>query len=668
MPRRSRGIALPTISQCAIVSLACAGCWLGWGEFAAFQERQGLWNPEATATERIRAADAWSERGEEAVPELVRALHDSHFQTRRYAALALAQLERRGRGAIPTLRALLRDPHPVVRGQIAATLAVVDPDSVESIEAVAALLADPNRLVRLEAAASLRGWGPQAEPTIVSGLNHPLPVVREVAIGLVPRTASARSATLPIIRELTADLSSSVRDAAISAVIESGTATLPELVEWLSLENETISMAAVSALRKFGPEAAIAVPQLIRCLERSHSRNKLLVIESLRAIGPAAEEAVPALLACIDQVSERAALLPLQAIEAIGARPEILVDPLDRLSEHHSSAVAGTALRLLNRYDPDRAQARIDQLISRLGGSDSFQIQMACSTIAHLGALAKGAVPNLQLQLNTGDRQLRYFALHALRSLGPAAAPAVPSIVSLLNESEGDPGSFDALVETVIAIGAEARPAADAILSHLHQSLQSGDGFPHARFHRQARLIVAAARIGATTPEFRETLHAFLESGQPVIQVAALEALEAMGSSDVPERDMIVDALNADDPATRLAAIHAIPSALGAERAAADALANCLTDPEPSVRVAAAQALARMGGTAGGALPALRTASHDSANEGPAVRFVPMSYRAPMPRFEPRREDHLPRGATVSEVMEQAIREIESTATTTLSQ
>lgn len=666
MPRRSRGIALPTTSQWVVLSLVSVGCWLGWGEFAAFQERQGLWNPAATATERIRAADAWSEQGEAAVPDLIRALNDPHAQTRRYAAVALAQLETRGRGAVTQLREHLKDPHPVVRGQVVATLAVVDPDSAESIEAVAALLADPDREVRQEAAASLRTWGPLAEPTIVSQLSHPLPMVREIAIGLIPRTSAARRAVLPVVRELTADPSSSVKSAAVTAIIESGTATLPELIEWLALDNEKVSTASASALRQFGPEAAVAVPELIRCLERSHTRNQLQVIETLRGIGPAAEKAVPALLACIDRASERTALVPLQAIEAIGAKPEVLIEPLDRLAGHHSSAVAGTALRMLHGYAPDRARARIDQLISRLGGSDQFQIQVACSTIPHLGVLAEGAVPNLQVQLDTGDRQLRHFALHALRSLGPAAAPVVPSIVSLLNNSADDPASFDALVETIIAIGADARAASNAILAHLHYSLQSGNEFQQIR--RRARLIVAAARIGAITPEFRETLHDFLESGQSIIQVAALEALEVMGKSDGPERAMIVDALDAHDPATRMAAIHAIPSALGGEQTAADALANCLTDPEVRVRVAAAQALARLGHSARTALPALRTAISDSVNSGPALSIVPMNYGLPHPRFQPRLEDHLPPSATVSDVMEQAIRDIESTTTTTFSQ
>jgi len=662
MPPRSRGIALPTFSQCALFLGICFGGWWAWGAFGSYQERQNLWNPEATATERIRAADAWSEFGPEAVPELIRALNDSSVQTRRYAAVALAQLETRGRDAVPQLRLRLKDPNPIVRRQVAATLAAVDPHSTASMEAVADLMTDRDLIVRQESAASLRNWGALAQPVLIARLKHPLPEVRLLALDLIPRKSPARRAALPAVRELTNDSSLVVRETAICIIVEAGAASADELVEWLGLDSERIRTVAIPSLRRYGHEAVRAIPHLIVCLERSQSRNQMLAIELLKSLGADARAAVPALVAYLERTNDRGLVPALQAIEAIGGDSEILVEPLARLTTHSNPIVAGTALRILDKYEPDIARRRIEQIISTLDDPDLHRFHVTCGVIASAGSVTVKAIPYLQARLKDDNPQVRLPVLMALRAFGPSAESAVPALVSLLDEAGHDVQLFDSIVETIIAIGENAAPASGAILSRLDQLPGRDRELPQARDFRQARLIVAAARIGVRSAKFRESLQRFLESGRPVVRIAALDAMAMIGSSDEPERALILESLESADPATRMAAIHAVPTAIGAEPGAASALADCLNDPEMRVRVAAAQALGRMGGSAEPALPALRIAVHDATNEGPAIQFVPISFGPHMPRIESREDEHIPPGATVTDVIEQAIREIEATS------
>ena len=662
MPPRSRGIALPTFSQCALFLGMCFGGWWAWGAFGDYQVRQNLWNPEATATERIRAADAWSEFGPEAVPELIRALNDSSVQTRRYAAVALAQLESRGRAAVPHLRLRLKDPNPIVRRQAAATLAAVDPQSTVSMEAVAELMTDRDPIVRQESAASLRNWGALAQPVVIARLKHPLPEVRLLALDLLPRKAPARRAALPAVRELTNDSSPAVQEAAICIIVEAGAASVDELIDWLELDSERIRAVAIPSLRRYGQEAVRAIPHLVVCLECSPLRNQLLAIELLKSLGADARAAVPALVAYLERVNDRGLVPALQAIEVIGGGSEILAEPLARLTTHANPIIAGTALRILDKYEPDIARRRIEQIIATIDDPDLHRFHVTCGVIASAGSVAAKAIPQLQARLKDDNPHVRLPVLTALRSFGPSAESAVPALVSLLDESEHDVQLFDSIVETIIAIGANASYAADSILSRLEEFPQRARESPQARDHRQARLIVAAARIGVRSSEFRESLQRFLESGRPTVRIAALDAMAMMGTSDEPERSLILESLESVDPATRMAAIHAVPAAIGAESGAASALADRLNDPELRVRVAAAQALGRMGGSAEPALPALRTAIHDSTNEGSAIQFVPGSFGPHMPRIEAREDEQLPPGATVTDVMEQAIREIEATS------
>jgi HEAT repeats len=166
--------------------------------------------------------------------------------------------------------------------------------------------------------------------------------------------------------------------------MESGNATVLELIEALNSPEHDVRWHAVQALTKLGPKASPAAPDLARALnDRSLNWD---AANSLAAIGPGAAPAVPAL------------------VEAIQSEKGV------------PSAIGGE-------------------------GPSTFS-SLAGKALARIGP---AALPALTALLSHDDRYVRMSAVNAIGNMGPQAKSAVPALSNALNDTDPIVGKFAGL-------------------------------------------------------------------------------------------------------------------------------------------------------------------------------------------------------------------------------
>lgn len=118
----------------------------------------------------------------------------------------------------------------------------------------------------------------------------------------------------------------------------------------------------------------------------------------------------------------------------------------------------------------EQGRAALSELIDILNGDWSFARTYACNMFVELGPLAGPAVPDLMRAAMCGDGFVEQEAVHALASVGPAAAPAVELFIEIIQSiPDGyDPGlkskyAFEG-VSTIGESGRKAIPVLEDVL------------------------------------------------------------------------------------------------------------------------------------------------------------------------------------------------------------
>ncbi|RJO79814.1 hypothetical protein D5S18_00605 [Nocardia panacis] len=141
----------------------------------------------------------------------------------------------------------------------------------------------------------------------------------------------------------------------------------------------------------------------------------------------------------------------------------------------------GVAGRLRTHFTGD-TDPTVEALVANLSECDRFHGVLTQWAIAEHGA---AAVPHLHSALlsfpiparqNTGhwfdDEDTKIRILHALEGIGPAAAPATPTLIALLQDAESYRSTCHAAEETLTGIGLPT--TVEALIAHLRPS-GSGD-------------------------------------------------------------------------------------------------------------------------------------------------------------------------------------------------
>ncbi len=214
--------------------------------------------------------------------------------------------------------------------------------------------------------------------------------------------------------------------------------------------------AASWALRAIGQEATMPLVGALRMSKPGRSRT--LVLRMLEELGPAAKDAIPALADMLENDSkycEKAA----EVLAAIGedATPSLIKSV--RFAE--DSAVRCVAIEALGAIKTTAKDA-VPVLIERLRDEEAVVRMRAARALGEMGA--KKAVPALIESLRDEDSDVRGLAAEALGVIGPAAKGAATTIVDMFrheNLCNNMNGRFYHEIATMAlrSIGPAAAPA-----------------------------------------------------------------------------------------------------------------------------------------------------------------------------------------------------------------
>ena len=305
---------------------------------------------------------------------------------------------------------------------------------------------------------------------------------------------------------------------------------------------------AAITLGRIGEPAAEAVPVLIRLLdergETADESTELWALKALARFGPVAESAAPMLVEILNDESE---------------------DEFPRIA----------AIETLGRIGPQRAEVLpaligvIRLVLQSEVEEHSPELQRAVAAVEMLelfGGNAASAVPVLIQAARSKSMLLRRSAAHTLGMIGPAADPAIPTLVDLLLFDESEEVR-DLAARALGRIGSASEPPLVQLLSDQDIGVR-------------VRAAQAFGEMTAVEPASQEALQSAAEGDDASVAVAALTALwKTTGQGEL-----------------------AIPGAL-----------RLIAHPDREVRVRAAELLESLGPAAAPALPELR----DLADEGP---------------------------------------------------
>ena len=239
---------------------------------------------------------------------------------------------------------------------------------------------------------------------------------------------------------------------------------VPALIRLLSDRDPEVQWTAAECLAGIGPEAAEAVPALVRMIKnrsRANQRYEMMamfsVARALGEIGPAASAAIPAL----EEVANNASLANAHAVVAV-ALIKIGQGSFQKFFE-----------RLKDTSNQDE-WIRTAQQVERLGTNAEPAIPFLLAAFQHtndnIRARAVSLVgqfhlrPDLCLRplvslLNSPNLRVRWLALHALGSFGPAAKPAAPEVAHCLSDRESSVRSEATITLRLIDSEAHGRKA-----------------------------------------------------------------------------------------------------------------------------------------------------------------------------------------------------------------
>jgi HEAT repeat protein len=526
--------------------------------------------------------------------------------------------------AVPVLAgAIKEDSDPSVRYAAAVALGKIDPASNVGVEMKASAL---NALKDLK--------------TSYSGRLEAVDVLGR----LLPRKAA-----VPALVEALTSMDYSLRNAATTALRKIGAAAVEPLLEELKPDRRSeFRLATVQALGNLGPQAKAAVPKLLRALEEENPSFNAAVITALTQIGISQPAAVPALLSALNtpEVSTRETLV--NALARVG---EPAVEELRGALKSKQGLVRAGAAKALGRIGrpAQRVLSDLTQAMQDRDQSVSFAATVAWGTLVPIApptsmdaksieALLEGvknadyltrqealgvlgrvvpeavAIHALVARLRTGPEDVRQAVGSALAARGKTDPMAVQEYLDAFRQSEEKDVAFrGAIADILFHIGPPARETVPALVEVLEVK-DKLEGKDRANF---PRYVMA---LGAIGPDARAALPALskaIESGEPILLRAAVEAVGRIGPDSEVKRQLLKAITR--DSTIRSAAIKVLGKITPVESEVEAALSEALKDESWIVRVEAAVTLGTLGRKTKEAVKVLVEIAEKSAKTNPSL-------------------------------------------------
>ena len=611
--RSMRGVPLPGIWQACVLAAAVAGMWILWSEFRHGVQPPAVGSAHDDPGERLRSILELSEQGRPALEKLTTLLESDDRSTRRNALLALADMGPEAEQALAAIRQRFSDQDSSVRQCALMAFSKICDDQDQVLTAAAGFLADPEPRVREAAAGTLQAAGPSAISALIKMAHSESADARQLVIRLLTDVDRQRDpgAVNFVLRSLLDDLDGVIRLQAITAVVSRGAAQFDEIRGWLREEDPKVVEAGLWAVCLLDPQAAAAALPELEALLEDTAVSPLWAMGALSHLKSAARPLIPTLLRRGAALNSSNRFYVAKTLVEIGADAcdivPILIPLLSSEKDHYN--LCWQAGQLLAQISPDEARRQVSRLICEITvrEKESFAHEDSdLNALMGLGSQAQEAVPLLIRLLSHPSRPVPSMAMSTLREIGPDAAPAVSTLLALIDR---EPWAIRALG----GIG----PAARAAVPKLLELIDNGDA------DVGVDVAWALGQIGDASPEVLAALRRHLTttvvlSRQEIhlshLRVAALQSLVLLAADSARTLSDVMPLLDDKDLDVHVLAILAIGHFSGDRRDVIEQLIEALDDDNVRVRTASALALGEIGPDANAAVPVLRSFLGDRRN------------------------------------------------------
>lgn len=465
----------------------------------------------------------------------------------------------------------------------------------------------------------LKERGKRATAALAYALCDKDDYVRETAArGLEPLIGGAADAIAPLEQALRDERVAVRRDAArLMAMIGPETIDAMEsLRAALRDPDPEVRRHAASAFSHFGPKGAAAAAELERLLkEDPDAQVRSWAANALSAMGTP-PSCAPTLLAALKDkeggVQERA----LAALQVLWPEVQIPVETLLAMLKHESATTRSAAAMALKRHldDPKVQEA----LIVAASDPEPWAAGSILDAIGSMKPPPERAI--LAVAARLGEERVRASAIFALMKVGPAAAPAVPALLTALATAKDETG---AILLTIGGIGPAAKEAVPALRERLaapqtHVALAAagalqrvaGEGLEAitAALADPERARPALAELGRLGPAAAGAAPALrnLLKDEGLRRDAAIALFRISGAAEKEAYAAVLEAVRTGDATSCRLAVLALRDRPQADESSVTALVEALKARDDGIRYHVAEALRNLGHAARSALPALR--------------------------------------------------------------
>jgi HEAT repeat protein len=327
------------------------------------------------------------------------------------------------------LTILEKDEKPRMRKAAVIALGIFGPGQKDVLPALTkALAGDKDDAVRLQAATILNQVGKNdlrdSLPTLADVVkDDKSPAVKAEAARLIGKLGElAKPALVPLTGALK-DQDAGVRAAVVETIGRIGPEAKSAVTAMLPLLKDPdagVRFAAVQAYARIGPDAAFVVPDLGQVLENDAAADvRREAAKTLSLMGPDAKHAVGALAKALRE--DKAAEVRRQAALALGKVSDITTAVpamKEALKKDDDKNVRLYVVRSLSNALGDDLKDHVKDLADRLNKDPDGDVRLAIvQELAGLGALAKDAVPALELARSDVVLQIREDAKKALQKI-----------------------------------------------------------------------------------------------------------------------------------------------------------------------------------------------------------------------------------------------------------
>jgi HEAT repeat protein len=544
---------------------------------------------------------------------------------------------------MPLVRGAMVDKDWGVRGEAVTAFGRINRDARLTAALLARMLADSNESVRESAATILENIGPESVGPVVEVLHGDLPVERHRTLRVLLRVLQSNtwSRGLDVARSLLSDRDQDVRLAALTVVVAWGAGSNEQIRELLKTDEGVET--ALDAIARRGLDAAELVPDVVAVLDQQEQLETLsgrgnppgamqlhprfrAILAALSSLKTAARPAASILVRRLGKLHSGSRVLAMATLVDIGApagdlipflTPLLTSGPIDqpilssnrRWDEREVIHRAGIVLR---RASPEEGRRQAALLIPRLKTADGKVDKSVLYALWGLGPAAADALPVLMSLVPNSDGEVFWHAVVTMGEIGPQAAPAVPAFVAALEAGSHDTDSeiCQRIIEALGRIGPAAKSAVPMLLRIIDEPERfvlpdARSNVPWAPMFR-AMAILSVGQLDDGSPEVLASLRSLVASAPHDVRMAAIGALAHIAERTPQVLGDLVALLRHDNAAIRGQAALAI-GRLSLDRAAAiEPLIENLAVEDPYLCAASVLALGQIGPDARAALSVLR--------------------------------------------------------------